>query len=89
MRYTLIPTSAEVVAVLHARHAKELTVFGSFSDPTGTAHGGSGETGKMMTQWGFVGADYALFQVTSTRKPPESDNVEQQYHLCVAHQEES
>lgn len=87
--YKLIPTSLEVVSVIRARHGNELTVFGSFSDPTGTENGGSGETSTMMTLWGFPDADYPLFQVTTKRTPPKSDNAVHQCFLCAPIREES
>lgn len=86
-RYLRIPTSVEVIAVIRARHGNEMTVFGSFSDPTGTAFGGSGETGVMKTLWGFRRADCPLYETISKTTPPESDNTEYEYYLCAALEE--
>lgn len=50
-----IETSAEVWAVIKARHHKDLTVFGTLSDP-------DGEYGQcqMYTEYGFKGADVPM-----------------------------
>jgi len=58
--YPAYRTSAEVWAVIHARHKEQLKVFGSFSDPTGTSFGGPGMEGRMETTYGLKGADYPL-----------------------------
>ena len=42
MSYVQITTSAEVWAVIKARHGNDLSVFESFSDPDGTFNGGPG-----------------------------------------------
>lgn len=39
MSYAQITTSAEVWAVIHARHSNDLSVFESFSDPDGRFNG--------------------------------------------------
>lgn len=61
-----LPTTAEVWAVIHARHSDDLKVFSSFSDPTGTAVGGDGIHGRMETVYGIAGADYPLIGARTT-----------------------
>ena len=59
-------TSAEVWAVIHARHRHELKVLASFSNPDGRAFGGNGERGEMETTYGFSGCDYPFMEVRTT-----------------------
>lgn len=62
-----LETSAEVWAVIHARHGGgDLKVFSSFSDPSGTAVGGDGIHGRMETAYGIDGADYPLIGARTT-----------------------
>lgn len=86
-----ISTSAEVAAVIRARHGKELVVFSSFSDPDGTFNGGAGERGRMETAWGFKGADAPILEARTTWDiDPEHDyrriNEQHEYWLCAATQ---
>jgi hypothetical protein len=85
--FDVIPTSEEVFAVIYARH-KDMAVFSSFSDPTGTYMGGSGELGRMETVWGLRGAgqplvcvrtQYTLDDQGSQLGPRQSD-----YFIVVA-----
>lgn len=64
--YPCIETSAEVWAVIHARHKDQLKVFSSFSDPGGTQFGGPGIEGRMETCYGIDGADYPLIGARTT-----------------------
>jgi hypothetical protein len=60
-----IETSAEVWAVIQARHSDQLTVYSSFSDPSGGLMGG-GVHGRMETVYAVAGADYPLIGARST-----------------------
>ena len=82
--YTRVSTSAEVWAVIHARH-KDLIVFSSFSDPDGTFNGGSGETGRMETSYGFKGSDCPLMEYRQTwsNVAGSKKDVSFQYYLCL------
>lgn len=60
-----IPTSAEVYAVIFARHRDQLKPFASFSDPTGTFMGRDGSTGTMETEWGIAGS-FPLIGIRTT-----------------------
>jgi hypothetical protein len=86
-------TSAEVWAVLRARHAQAMTVTSSFSDPTGTFNGGPGEHGVMETTYGLDGADYPLIGARTTwrvnpEKPSERIDERHAYFLFVTMKED-
>jgi len=81
-----INTSAEVWAVLHARHRKELTVFATFSDPDGEYTGRS--QGCMETTYGFKGCEYPLMEARTTwtidpEQPHKRIDEQHQYWLCL------
>jgi hypothetical protein len=87
--YVKVATSAEVWAVIEARHGNEMTVFESFSDPDGTFNGGDGTRGRMETAWGFKGAQVpTLYAKTTWEIDPEATykriNEQYEYWLCVA-----
>lgn len=86
-------TSAEVWAVIQARHGKLLRVYSSFSDPTGTRDMGSGEEGRMDTTYGLPSADYPLIGARTTwkidpEKPHERIDQRHEYFLFVAIKED-
>ena len=88
-QYTRIPTTAEVFAVLRARHHNDMKCFSSFSDPTGTFMGGPGERGRMETAYCLEGADFPLIEARTTwdisqEKPHERMNEAHEYWLIVA-----
>lgn len=88
-----IPTSAEVAAVIRARHGKELVVFGSFSDSEGRFNCGAGEQGRMDTMWGFSGADAPILEARTTWDiDPEQEhkrvNEKHDYFLCCGKTED-
>lgn len=66
MNYFKITTSAEVYAVIFARHKDQLVPLSSFSDPDGTFHGGPGDIGRMDTEYGFKSADAPLIGISTT-----------------------
>jgi hypothetical protein len=82
-----VTTSAEVWAVIRARHADELVPFSSLSEPDGNPFGRPDE-GRMMTEYGFKDADYPLLGVdTRWDIDPETRykrlNEKTEYWLCV------
>lgn len=88
MEYRKVTTSAEVWAVIKAKHGKDLVVFSSFSDPDGTFCGGSGGTGRMETAYGFVNADYPIMEAKTTweislDQPHKRINEAHEYWLCL------
>lgn len=83
--YKRIPTSAEVYAVLRARHGKEMGVYSSFSDPDGSFNGGS--VGCMETEWAIKGSDTPILSARTTWEiDPEATykriNEQNEYWLC-------
>ena len=64
-RYTKVETSAEVWAVLKAKHGAALRVFGSYSAPEGD-HMGDPTQGVMMTEYGFEDAQWPLMGARTT-----------------------
>ena len=92
MSYVQITTSAEVWAVIKARHGNDLSVFESFSDPDGTFNGGPGEIGRMMTAYGFKGATEPIIKAeTMWRIDPDRPHarIDEKHHywLCVGNGE--
>ena len=89
MSYVQISTSAEVWAVIKARHGKDLTVFELFSNPDGTFNGGAGEFGCMITAYGFKGALEPIIKAQTRwkidhEKPHNRIDETHEYWLCVA-----
>jgi hypothetical protein len=94
MSYVQISTSAEVWAVIKARHGKALVVFESFSDPDGTFNGGAGECGRMVTAYGFNSAREPIIKAQTRWKidpenPHNRIDETHDYWLCVAQRGES
>lgn len=88
MEHKSIPTSAEVWAVIHAKHGKELKVFSTYSAPGGDQFGDP-TVGRMETSYGFDGCDTPIIKAKTTwdidsEKPYERLNVKNEYWLCVA-----
>lgn len=84
--YKRIATSAEVWAVLKARHHKDLGVYASYSDPDGTASDFT--TGRMETSYALKGADYPLMEARTTwRIDPQLPHARldeiHEYWLCI------
>lgn len=66
--YSRLLTSAEVYAVIMAKHREQMSCFASFSDPDGTFNGGPGVEGRMETVWGIAGTDYPLLEIRTSWK---------------------
>jgi hypothetical protein len=82
-----IKTSAEVYAVLHARHRKELKVFSSYSAPDGDQYGDP-EKCVMRTEWGFEESENPFIGAETTwdkdhDKPYNRINEKTKYWLCI------
>jgi hypothetical protein len=91
--YVQITTSAEVYAVIFARHRDQLSAFETFSDPDGTFNGGPGEIGRMVTTWGIKGCDWPLIGIRTIwdidpEKPAHRRNEEHSYWLCLPKRED-
>ena len=84
--YKRVSTSAEVFAVLRARHP-ELVVFGSYSAPDGGQFGDPSK-GKMVTSYGFEHGDFPILEAQTTWDiNPEVRykrvNEQHEYWLCL------
>ena len=89
MTHKVILTSSEVFAVIYAKHKDELTVFSSYSNPTGTD--GLTNCPQMFTEWGLRNSDFPIIGKETTwdagDKASERVNEINTYWLCVAEQE--
>ena len=82
-----IATTPEVWAVIRARHHKDLEVFSSYSAPNGDQYGNADE-GRMMTEYGFSGADCPLIGADTRwdidrEIPHKRLNERHEYWLCL------
>ena len=76
--YKRIATSAEVWAVIRARHP-EMVVFGSYSAPEGDEFGDPSQ-GRMFTSYGFESGDFPVVEAQTTWDvSPEDINSESKY----------
>ncbi len=87
-----VPTSAEVWAVIRARHHEDLEVVGSFSAPDGNYCVDPG-VGVMATLYGLKGANSPLIGAETRwdidqEKPYERINERHEYWLCYPKQED-
>jgi len=84
--YRLLVTSAEVIAVIRARHEQGLVVYSTFSDPSGTSPLGDGRP-SMMTMYSMQGSDRPMFKLHSSwdvgEKSYERINEHHEYWLCL------
>jgi hypothetical protein len=64
--YSRLITSAEVYAVIMAKHRDQMRAFGSFSDPDGKFNGSPGLQGRMDTVWGIEGCDFPILEIQTT-----------------------
>lgn len=89
MEYSKITTSAEVWAVIHARHKKDLVVFSSFSNLSGGELGSDQYRGRMMTEYSFKDAECPLLGADTQWDTPDEEpkykrlNEVTEYWLCV------
>ena len=91
--YKKIITSAEVFAVIHARH-KDLKVFSSYSAPDGDYLRGNTTGGVMFTSYGFDNADFPIMEAETKwdierETPFKRVNEQHTYWLCVPVKESS
>lgn len=87
-----IPTSAEVWAVIRAKHNSDLVVFSSYSAPDGDQFGDPG-IAVMMTEYGLNDADYPLIGAKTTWDAhhevySKERNENTEYWLCVPEHED-
>ena len=94
MSYSRLITSAEVYAVIMAKHRDQMVAFETFSDPEGTFNGGPGEIGRMDTVWGIAGCNYPILEIKTRwdidpEQPHKRINQTHSYFLLMAEREES
>ncbi|MCA7900719.1 hypothetical protein LGM39_15170 [Burkholderia cepacia] len=87
-----IPTSAEVYAVLMARHKDQMSCYGSFSDPDGMFNGGPGERGRMHTLWALADTDFPILEIHTEweidpAQPSKRLNMTSKHWLIVGKRE--
>ena len=87
-----IQTTAEVWAVIRARHHEQLEVFASASFPDGHPMHGPSDC-SMYTLYGFKGADFPFMGAETTwtknqEKPSERIDEEHEYWLCLNKEQE-
>lgn len=85
--YKRVPTSAEVWAVIRARHPN-LVPFGSYTAPEGDYFGGDSSHGRIFTSYGFEGHDYPVIEAETTwdidqSEPSKRHNEQHEYWLCL------
>ena len=79
----IIKTTAEVWAVIHARHREDLVVFSSYSAPDGDEFGNSDQC-IMKTEYGFERSDYPLIGAeTRWDKGSRQATESTEYWLCI------
>lgn len=91
--YTRLATSAEVYAVIMAKHRDQMASFATFSDPDGTFNGGPGAVGRMDTVWGIAGCDYPILEIQTRwdidpEQPHKRVNQAHSYFLLMAKKED-
>lgn len=84
--YIKIPTSAEVWAVIRARHP-EMVVFSTYSAEHGDIYGDPSK-GKMITSYGFESGGFPVIEAQTTwdietDRFPDRKNLKTEYWLCL------
>jgi hypothetical protein len=63
-----LETSAEVYAVIFARHKKDFSVHSSFTDVDGDGHTFSTGRPEILTEWGFRNSETPLLKIVQTKE---------------------
>ncbi len=82
-----IETSAEVYAVIFAKHRKQLKPHASFTDSTGNGYHFSSGHPEVMTEWGFENADFPLLKIIQTKDKEEDKEWDVQYFISINQKE--
>jgi hypothetical protein len=77
-------TSAEVYAVIRAKHAKEMGVHGSFTDVEGNGFHFSSGRPTIETEWGFKESDTPLLKIIETKENREQKDWDVQFFIWKA-----
>lgn len=76
-----IETSAEVYAVIMAKHKKDFKVHSSFSDPDGNGYSYSSGKPEMITEWGFKKAEIPLLKIECRKENKEQTDWSYEYFI--------
>ena len=89
--YLKVTTSAEVYAVIWAKHGDNMKVFATYSAPDGDPYGNSDKC-EMYTEWGFNNSDIPLISCRiqwdkDQESPANRLNVSRTYQIFSAMEE--
>jgi len=76
-----VETSAEVYAVIYARHKKDFCVHSSFTDSTGKGYEFSSGKPTIDTEWGFKNADEPTLRLEARKENEEQKEWDYQYFI--------
>ncbi len=83
-----IPTNKHVYHAIYSEHEEKLSIFSTYSNPTGDDHVGSGYP-EMRTQWGFKGADFPIIKCIGTKKNKEQKEYDYKHWIFMATKDDS
>jgi len=76
-----VETSAEVYAVIFARHRNALKPHSTFSDPDGYGYEWSSGRPEMLTEWGFDGAKTPLIKIVQTKEHRDCKEWDNKFYI--------
>ncbi len=76
-----IETSAEVYAVIWAKHKKQLKPHSSFTDMDGNGYEFSSGKPEIMTEWGFDGSETPLLKIVQTKESKEQKDWDANFFI--------
>jgi len=76
-----LETSAEVYAVIFARHKKDLSPHSSFTDMDGNGYHYSSGKPEIMTEWGFRDSDSPLLKIVQSKENKEQKEWDAQFFI--------
>jgi len=74
-------TTAEVYAVIKARHYKDFAVFSSYTDADGNGYEWSTGSPEIMTEWGFKDAEKPLLKIIQKKEHKNDKEYNVEYFL--------
>jgi len=74
-------TSAEVYAVIHARHSKEMCIHSSFTDSTGNGYEFSTGKPTIDTEYGFKDSDEPLVRIEARKETEDQKQWDYSYFI--------
>lgn len=76
-----LETSAEVYAVIMAKHRKDFSVHSSFSDPDGFCNDFSAGKPEMVTEWGFKSSETPLLKIVQSKKDKDQKEWDSNFFI--------